>query len=191
MKIGIFEGKKANYNRQILKLLIEKEPMKAWQIAKIIAKGQMDRTQDIYATLIRRNGRLDELTEKQYVTRLDDGRYYATFKGIIAYLLTEENPKIASFYDDLLSKMQFPETLDLPILNISIEVTKEFVEMLRETPITEFSMFKELIRNSLSWFHLDAITNEELAFILTLRLNKTLLKKVVNLLSKFEKNEGS
>jgi len=191
MRIGIFEGKKANYNRQILKLLIEKEPMKAWQIAKIIAKGQMDRTQDIYATLIRRNGRLDELTEKQYVTRLDDGRYYATFKGIIVYLLTEENPKIASFYDDLLSKMEFPETLDFSLLNISIEMTKEFVEMVRKIPITEFSMFKELIKKSLSWFDLDTITNEELAFILTLRLEKKLLKEVVNLLSKFGKNEGS
>jgi len=70
-------------------------------------------------------------------------------------------------------------------------MSKELVEMVREIPTTEFSTFKELIKNSLSWFDLDAITNEELAFILTLRLNKTLLKKVVNLLSKFEKNEGS
>jgi hypothetical protein len=91
MRIGIFEGRKAYYNRLILKILIEKEPLKAWDIAKQIAKGSMEKTQDVYATLIRRNGRLNELLEKGYIQVLSNKCYTPSLKGIIAYLHMEKN----------------------------------------------------------------------------------------------------
>jgi len=187
MRIGIFEGKKANYNRQILKLLIEKEPMKAWQIAKIIAKGKMDRTQDIYATLIRRNGRLNELSDKGYITLLQNKRYCPTFKGIIAYLVTEEEPKISDFYKDLLSKIEIPEDFDFRLFDFPKEIIEKFLNEFKSLSIEELLQLKTFIEESIFWIDLDAISDIELAIILSLRLNKTLLKEFLNMLSKFGK----
>ena len=36
MPIGIFKGKRVHYNFSILKVLVEKGPLKPWQIAKEI-----------------------------------------------------------------------------------------------------------------------------------------------------------
>lgn len=180
MRISIFEGRKANYNRAVLKLLIEKEPLKAWDISKHIAKGSMDKTQDVYATLIRKNGRLRELSDKEYVVLLPNKRYSPTFKGIIAYLLTEKNPEISSFYHNLFSKIEIPEKVNMPFLNIPINT--EFISEVKELTLEELLEFKPLIRNCLEKFDLDAFSNGELFMILTVRLNKALMKKVKELL---------
>jgi hypothetical protein len=186
MRIGIFEGRKASYNHEILKVLIEKEPLKAWDIAKQIAKGSMEKTQDVYATLIRRNGRLNELLEKGYIFRLPNKQFIPTFKGIIAYLLTEKNPKISTLHSNLLSEMDISDKSDLTLPFFDIPITalsKEFFECLEEMTMEELCEFKPLIHETLSWIDLDAISNEELAIILIIRLNKALLKKVLDMLS--------
>jgi hypothetical protein len=186
MRIGIFEGRKAYYNRLILKILIEKEPLKAWDIAKQIAKGSMEKTQDVYSTLIRKDGRLNELLEKEYISVLPNKQFIPTLKGIIAYLLTEKNPKISTLHSNLLSEMDISDKSDLTLPFFDIPITalsKEFFECLEEMTVEELCEFKPLIHETLSWIDLDAISNEELAIILIIRLNKALLKKVLDMLS--------
>ena len=190
MRIGIFEGRKAYYNRAVLKILIEKETLKAWDIAKEIAKGNMNKTQDDYATLIRKNGRLNELLEKEYISVLPNKQFIPTLKGIIAYLLTEKNPKISTLHSNLLSEMDISDksNLTLPFFDIPITaLSKEFFECLEEMTVEELCEFKPLIHETLSWIDLDAISNEELAIILIIRLNKALLKKLLDMLSKLGK----
>jgi hypothetical protein len=190
MRIGIFEGRKAYYNRLILKILIEKEPLKAWDIAKQIAKGSMEKTQDVYSTLIRKDGRLNELLEKEYISVLPNKQFIPTLKGIIAYLLTEKNPKISTLHSNLLSEMDISDKSDLTLPFFDIPITalsKEFFECLEEMTVEELCEFKPLIHETLSWIDLDAISNEELAIILIIRLNKALLKKLLDMLSKLGK----
>ena len=74
-KIGIFTGKKAEYNRLILETLLEAEDLKLkeWELAKRIqtkTKPMGDwysHTQRIYSILIRKKGRLEDLSQKGYV----------------------------------------------------------------------------------------------------------------------------
>ena len=186
MRISIFEGRKAYYNHAILKLIIEKEPLKAWDIAKHIAKGSMDKTQDVYATLIRKNGRLNELLEKEYISKLPNKRFAPTFKGIIAYLLTEKNPKISDAYAELLSNIEIPNKVNLPFFDIPIS-TELFISEIKEMSIQELLFFKKVIQECLEKIDLDSFSNDELFVILIMRLNKTLMNKVVETLKEFSK----
>jgi len=197
MKIGIFEGKKQNYNYQILKLLVENEPMTAWQLAKSIAEVERKgprTTHIIYATLIRKTnpiGRLNELLDKGYITLLENKRYCPTFKGIIAYILSEERPKISDFYKDLSSKIEIPENFEFRLFDLPKDRIQKYIDEFKSLSMEELSYLKSFIEKSIFWIDLDAITDIELVIILVLRLNVTLSREVLNLLSKFGKNEGS
>ncbi|MEM3752763.1 MAG: hypothetical protein QXM65_07455 [Candidatus Bathyarchaeia archaeon] len=173
MRIGIFEGKKADYNRKILKLLVEKEPLKAWDIAKQITKGSMDKTQDVYSTLIRKNGRLDELIQKEYLTMLPNKRYSPTFKGIIAYLHMEQHPKISESYNNILSlTSQIPDNFTMPFLgfNVDTRFIKKQLEKLSLKREALQAIKNTLYEENLQWIDLDSIHEKELAIIILLRL---------------------
>jgi hypothetical protein len=186
MRIGIFEGKKAYLNRAVLKLLIESKPLKAWEISKIIA-AKKESTYQVYSVLIRKKGRLNELLKKEYISRLPNKQFIPTFKGIIAYLLTEKNPKISSFYANFFSELPIPEKLELPLFNFPITIDKELLQCLKELNVQELLELKEIVQQALSWVDLDAILSEELAILLSIRLNKELMSKIIELLSKFSK----
>jgi len=185
MRISIFEGKKAYYNRAILKLLVEKEPLKAWDIAKYIAKGSMDKTQDVYATLVRRNGRLNELLEKEYISKLPNKRFAPTFKGVIAYLLTEKNPKISNSYQKIISNLslKLPENMKIPILDIYIN--KNIFQTYFTTD--KLMELKSFLQHSLKWVDLDNIHEEEIFMLILTRLNREKIEELAEVFKKFGK----
>lgn len=176
MRIGIFEGKKAHYNKKILKFLIEKEPLKAWDIAKLIAKGSMEKTQDVYAALIRKNGRLNELQEKQYIKLLPNKRYIPTFKGIIAYAFQEKHARISRHYNDIFSEAfsYLPKQMIIPLFNLKVDIDF-FKEQIKNIEFTEEELrqLKNFIEESMPWIDLDRMREEE---ILTLTLLRLMLK---------------
>jgi len=193
MRIGIFEGKKACYNRKILKLLVEKQPLKAWDIAKHIAKGEMSRTQDIYAVLIRKNGRLNELLEKQYIKMLPDKCYIPTFKGIIAYASSEKNPRISKAYKEILSSAisQLPEQLTVPLFGFKV-ATDFYKEQIEKVKFTEEELIQlaKFIEESLPWIDLDAVGEEEISALILLKLmskNKQIIEEFKEIFAKFFK----
>lgn len=178
LKIGIFEGKKARYNYLILKMLIVRGPLKPWEIAKLISKGSMERTQDIYSNLIRKkSGRLEELKTKGYIRRLREKHYAPTIKGIVAVLIYEkELPKISDFYRNILfSFVKFPSKLKVPFFDIEVsgkkfeKAFKEFADSLnfKEGWQTLREMIKSFLENGLD---LDAISNENLLHLILMKL---------------------
>lgn len=89
MKIGVFEGKKAQYNQVILEVLLKHGSLKTWEIAKQLFQMKTDiknpeiayaRTQKIYSVIARRNGRLENLRKKGYIN-LENERWDLAFKG--------------------------------------------------------------------------------------------------------------
>jgi hypothetical protein len=84
--IGIFQGKQANYNEQILTLLFENGPLTAWQITgKMTTHGKVS----LHATL---NKRLRSLEKKEYLQK--EGKMWLLhFKGILATLIVQKEPK--------------------------------------------------------------------------------------------------
>lgn len=84
--IGIFRGKQAKYNKQILSILYDSGPLTAWKITgKIRGTGRIS----LHATL---NKRLRNLKDKGYLQKADKF-WLLHFKGIIASLLIQETPK--------------------------------------------------------------------------------------------------
>jgi len=85
--IGIFTGKQKNYNQKILTILYDNEPLTAWELT-----GKMTQTGKIslHATL---NKRLRDLEKKEYLQKCDT-KWHLRFKGIIAVLLIQPEPKI-------------------------------------------------------------------------------------------------
>ncbi|GAH79549.1 unnamed protein product, partial [marine sediment metagenome] len=91
-KIGIFEGRKAVYNTDILEVLLQHGRLTSWGIAKQIQKNKRPSaatlkspyyrrlrtesdfycTQIIYGTIARKGGRLQRLHEKQYILLKDE-----------------------------------------------------------------------------------------------------------------------
>jgi len=70
-EIGIFSGKKADYNIRVLRALLINGPLKRWELAKKVSEAAVENNGDdphnVYSILIRKGGRLDELTVKGYV----------------------------------------------------------------------------------------------------------------------------
>lgn len=122
MQVGIFQGKKVKYNKLIFKALHEEGYLSAWQIAKYISKKDPERrkrnwyheAQKVYSVLIRKNGRLEELVNKEYVQKTPRG-YRTTYpKGYCLALTLFQDvriPKIDVFDINLLlqgAKAQYP-----------------------------------------------------------------------------------
>lgn len=84
--IGIFRGKQAKYNVQILSILYDNGPLTAWEITGKIRKvGRIS----LHATL---NKRLRSLEKKKYLRKAGK-KWCLSFKGIIATVLIQKNPK--------------------------------------------------------------------------------------------------
>lgn len=92
--IGIFQGKQAKNNKLILKTLYSNGPLTAWGITKKIGntektKPSRFKKQSLHAILTKR---LRALEKKGYLLK-DGKKWLLRFKGIIASLLIQENPK--------------------------------------------------------------------------------------------------
>ena len=84
--IGVFQGKQAKYNFQILSILFDNGPLTAWEITgKIRSREKVS----LHATLTKR---LRSLEKKGYLQK--QGKFWLLhFKGIIASLLAQKTPK--------------------------------------------------------------------------------------------------
>lgn len=84
--IGIFQGKQAKHNTQILSILYDNGPLTAWEITgKIQNVGKVS----LHATL---NKRLRSLEKKEYLDKAGK-KWCLQFKGIIAAILIQKTPK--------------------------------------------------------------------------------------------------
>ena len=84
--IGIFRGKQAKHNTQILSILYDNGPLTAWEITGKIRKvGRIS----LHATL---NKRLRALQKKGYLNKAGK-KWCLRFKGIIAAVLIQKTPK--------------------------------------------------------------------------------------------------
>ena len=84
--IGIFQGKQAKHNIQILSILYDNGPLTAWEITGKIQKvGRIS----LHATL---NKRLRSLEKKEYLNKAGK-KWCLRFKGIIAAVLIQKTPK--------------------------------------------------------------------------------------------------
>jgi DNA-binding Lrp family transcriptional regulator len=98
--IGIFQGKQAKHNIQILNILYDNGPLTAWEITgKIQNRGRIS----LHATL---NKRLRKLEEKGYVKRAAK-KWCLQFKGIIAAVLMQKKPRpLSSKWADLIDSYE-------------------------------------------------------------------------------------
>lgn len=124
-QVGILADRKSSkYNQLILEALFEKE-LTAWELSEIIKEKMPSKekienalekryhTQKIYSVIQRKNGRLDDLKNKGYVTE-NNGVWSTTKKALIA--LSIDKPELIN------SKMQsnkekFTKLFDLYIEN--------------------------------------------------------------------------
>jgi hypothetical protein len=84
--IGVFQGKQAKHNTQILNVLYDNGPLTAWEITgKIRNIGKVS----LHATLTKR---LRSLEKKEYVAKAGK-KWCFRFKGIIAAILSQKNPR--------------------------------------------------------------------------------------------------
>jgi len=84
--IGIFRGKQAKHNTQILSILYDNGPLTAWEITgKIRQVGRVS----LHATL---NKRLRSLEKKGYLDKAGK-KWCLRFKGIIAAVLIQKTPR--------------------------------------------------------------------------------------------------
>jgi hypothetical protein len=84
--IGIFKGKQAAYNVQILNLLFDNGPLTAWQMTgRMTTHGKVS----LHATL---NKRLRSLEKKKYL-RKEGKWWFLQFKGLIVTLIIQKKPK--------------------------------------------------------------------------------------------------
>jgi hypothetical protein len=146
MQHRIFAGKGAKNNELALRTLYENGYLSAWKLAKEIAINDPTRkpkedvyhkAQKIQSVLIRKNGRLADLVEKEYIEKSEKG-YCLTFnKGFCAALALYEKdipkPAIdeATKIDAILP--EFKEILDILSRHHPEAVAEMYREMRRIT----------------------------------------------------------
>lgn len=190
MQVGIFQGKKGKYNKLIFQALHEEGYLSAWQIAKYISKKDSERrkrnwyheTQKVYSVLIRKNGRLEELVNKEYVKKTPRG-YRTTYpKGYCLALTLFQDvriPKIDVFDINLLLqgvKAQYP-TDDVD----TYASLKEMLEIYAELYPKEEG-YKLLAKATLGMLglglNLDAVGNEDFNRFLETHLENMFRKEL-------------
>jgi hypothetical protein len=86
-KIGIFNGKQAKNNKYLLLTLYNSGPLTGWELTKTVREKNL---QSLYSIF---NRRLRDLEKKGYVERAINSKWALKFKGIIACLLIQKEPK--------------------------------------------------------------------------------------------------
>jgi hypothetical protein len=170
--LGIFKGKQAKHNIQILDLLYDNGPLTAWEIAgKLSVKGARI---SLHATL---NKRLRSLENKGYVKRAEK-KWCLQFKGIIAALLIQKKPRPLSIkWTELIEN--YANVLDdhfQALSKVTIQgngITFHPLEMIKKTGqtlrtfddwVTLSTYVKRLIETGVINF--DVISNETLFYVM-------------------------
>lgn len=180
MQLEIFRGKKAKYNKLILRALYDKGYLKAWDIAKEVVMNDPERkverkkrywyqdTLKVYSVFVRKGGRLEELLSKEFIETMDK-RYRLTFnKGICSALTLYENIREPAIDELSLISRTFPEFKQMfEIISRLYPETgvERYKIMLRVT--------ERLLEKGLSF---DRITNRQFNEFFNSEMNETLLR---------------
>jgi hypothetical protein len=142
MAIGIFEGKKAAYNRAILQALLEEgsgEGLTNWEIAKRITGRLADRdlqflkAQRVYSVIARKGSRLDELREKGYIILNSHNKWHLGIKGIWALLIDQPELREAAWQVSQLTfaTQKLPNSFEDPGL-FEIKISEKLQALLKQ-----------------------------------------------------------
>jgi hypothetical protein len=184
--IGIFRGRSATYNIAILETLTKEGELTSWQLAKKIREANYPnlepdtakiRTQRIYSALIRRNGRLDDLKEKEYIA-LEGKKWTPQFKALAILILKPElahqiHPdfkptKSMKIQSNLKAKLPFGIKVKIDKKQLQTWVNKFSKKLLQpETYKTMAKWIEELVETGID---LDRIKDNDFAFLLIERM---------------------
>ena len=142
--IGIFQGKQAKHNIQILNILFDNGPLTAWEITgKIQTVGRIS----LHATL---NKRLRSLEKKGYLRKAGK-KWLLQFKGIIAGLLIQKTPKpLSSKWTELIDN--YAESIQKhsgAFLGATIRVNETIIN-----PVEAIDQTRKMLKTFEDWVEL-------------------------------------
>jgi len=190
--LGIFHGKKDEYNRLILKGLVTGEKT-TMQIAEYIYQNSkqppshnpINEKRKIYSVIARKGSRLNELEEKGYIFRGNALKWNLTTKGLclaITFFETSEIIKYVNFDRFGIDIQKVVESLkDNPLLAVALK-TKEGKKKLKEvsdklqSDTLVFEMFlnriKDLINDIIKkGINIDSMTDNDIMFYVAGKLS--------------------
>jgi len=191
--LGIFHGKKATYNKLILRSLATggKATM---QIAKYIQQNSQIRglnKKTINSIICRKGSRLEELSKKEYIKR-ENNLWHLTSKGNAVALTLFDNlsdmfeyikmdPMQTLDWDPALGKMNafFEKVFDFPLFNLELKDEKDLVDFMKNPQFLQLylqqnkDITNEMIKKGVD---LDSMTEEEFKALLGVRLAQWLFK---------------
>ncbi|MEM3590995.1 MAG: hypothetical protein QW702_02710 [Candidatus Bathyarchaeia archaeon] len=167
IKIGIFQGKQAKYNRFLLETLYDEGPLSAWELAKKARENQ--NLHSLHAIF---NKRLRILEKKGYVKRVE-GKWLLQFKGMIAVLIIQENPKpFNEIWVQLVENLLGIDEKDLAFLRSRRRIEKylKFIRAKLEDlkKYENWVLLSDYVKKMMEkgFFNLDVIENEILAMLI-------------------------
>jgi hypothetical protein len=137
--IGIFEGKEAEYNKQILKTLFTNGALTAWEIAKKICNHKYPniyeheaRSRRVYSVIQRKTGRIQDLKGKGYIDT-ENNKWVIAPKGAMAILILEP-ALINKIHPDYLSPNQHFEPIKAKEVKLGpIKIETKFLNTIMKT----------------------------------------------------------
>lgn len=182
MHVGIFEGKKGNYNKSILKALYEKGYLSAWGIAKHIAENDPKRrkknwyheAQKVQSVLLRKRGRLEELSDKTYIQKTPRGYRHTYWKGFCLALTLYKDTEVPRI--DILGADMLIQSIDESLQPIFKEILEIYSELYSKKEVYEAlaKATREMLNQG---FNLDAIPNKDFNTYLEMHLENVLARE--------------
>ena len=161
-EIRVFQGKKAaKLNKLVLMALFENGSLSPFKIAKKVAALDVERAkkdlyheaQKINSVLSRRNGRLSDLANKEFIEKTEDGFSLTFNKGFCTALLCYKQIPKPSFPEQNKTLKVFPELKQI------IELTRKYYP---ETEIEDLEEIKTISQNLLKkGLNFEVISNNE------------------------------
>ena len=192
VRIGIFEGKKAEYNMAILETLFKHGPLTTWEIAKKIQQtknpvqnreSNFYRTQKIYGVIARKGGRLDSLHKNEHIL-LRDGKWELNFPKADAILI--KKPEIISeFHQHYLTTPAIKKDVRKKSKRAMINVNLSNADI-KKLHMDIAAKMKTLVEEGID---LDRISNKNLSLLVI--ANVTLVDIIESLAEVGKKLQGS
>jgi len=130
---NLFSGKEKEHNERILTLLYNKGALSSWDIAKLYPKTKTNKK--IHALNSTLNKRLRDLEKKHYLKKAkNSSKYVFRFKGIIAALIIQKQPKL---WNDLWIQYFEPtakeqeEKIQTQIKTFDVKIQEEIMSIVR------------------------------------------------------------
>ena len=180
--IGIFRGKAKENNKFLLETLYDKGPLTAWELTREATKYQRigGGRHSLHATY---NKRLRILESQGYVQRVEK-KWILQFKGIIAVLFIQDQPKpwnekwTKIFKNFVQPIMESPKKYAITADGTEIAVFKDYINkaLLSLKDLESWVALADKVKNYMErgFINLDVISNETLCILL---IKETLFDK--------------